>query len=357
MWSASWQAADRLLPVALLLTICLAAAGCGGGPAARDSNALPAPDDIEGWNRRIPAGVIAVWGMSDESPRQAELDAKAQVAATIQSTLESETTSFMAATMRDADVQDVQEMTSRVTVRTTFSRAELIRVVPGTAHHKDGVYRVMAGVERQELATALSADYEAASVRFRSNGELLAGLTHELPAYTAAWSRTRDAYADVLARAVEVRTASRLDPAGLAADRDSWRRLEAERAALLNGLTVVIQLKEHPELNHQELAERLRAGFARLGVGASGSRCVPGAALLELEPILTWTRVIGRVCALELSGELRPCDGDDIWTEVEVSDSALRGEGRDPVGQLQRNLTPEILASLLRESLSHVIPF
>jgi hypothetical protein len=125
---------------------------------------------------------------------------------------------------------------------------------------------------------------------------------------------------------------------------------------VLQDLDLVLDLAAHPDIDTDELAARLRAGLAGLGVRAATAGCRPGAVRLALDPELTITRIIGEVVSLELRGAIGPCGGN-AWSEVVIAGRALRGDGRDPVADLLSGLTPEALAPELRESLGHVIPF
>ena len=347
--------ARRFLGVVLCAGV-IALSGCAG--TYDDPNAPPAPDDIAGWARRFPESRwTTAWGTSSESARDADLDARAQVSARVRSSIRAETTSLARAVMRNEDVNDFQELISEVTTTTEFSRAELIRAVDASAHHEDGQYRVLAVLDRHELASILQADYDEAAVSWRSVGIALDDARGDLPAWTAAWHRYRGEFAGVVAVAGEIRGTTGLNPDGYRSDQARWRSAHADRDSVLGNLDLVLVLAPVEGLDIAELSERLAAGFAQLGVTARGGRCGAGAATLRLEPQLTWTTVIGKVVSLELRGTIGPCAGDEVWSEVVIAGSALRGDGRDPTGDLLESMTAEELGPLLEESLGHVVPF
>jgi len=258
--------------------------------------------------------------------------------------------------MRDEEENDFQELISEVTTTTNFSHAELIRVVDASAHVTGGTHKVLAVLDRHDLARVLQDEYEADATTWRSAAGSLDLAAGDPAAWTAAWHRYREGFAEVVAKAAATRAATGRDPDGYRDDRRRWEHAHATRDSVLRHLDLVLVLAPDPELDQAELAERLGAGLAHLGVTARGGACRPGDAALRLEPRLTWTTVIGKVVSLELRGTIGPCDGAP-WSEVVIAGSALRGDGRDPTADLLASMTPEALAPLLRESLGHVVPF
>jgi hypothetical protein len=253
--------------------------------------------------------------------------------------------------MRDSEAEDFQDLRSEVRTTATFDRAELIRVVEGTAHEKSGVFRVMAVLDRQEVARAIQLEYDRVAATWRPS----AAVSGSLPEWTAGWYRCRDGFPEVLAAAAESHAISGLYPAGFAKDRYRWESMLASRDSVLRDTELVLELGPTEEIDARELAERLSAAFASLGVTASPGTCSPGDVRLRLNPVLESRQVIGRVLSLELDGTIGPCDGP-IWSELSLSGPQMRGAGRDPAADLMQNLTAESLASLLTESLGHVLP-
>jgi hypothetical protein len=333
-----------------LLVACLLAAACAG--PATDPTAPPSPDDVDAWNARF-AGErwVRAWGESRQSSRQAALDARGQIAEQVSSSITAESRSLARATMRDSEVEDFQDLRSDVRTTATFERAELIRVVENTAHEKDGVYRVMAVLDRQEVARAIQLEYDRVAATWRPS----AALSGPLPDWTAGWYRCRDGFPEVLAAAAESHAVSGLYPAGFSNDRDRWEALLAARDSVLRDTEIVLELGAVGEIDASELAERLSAAFASLGVTASPGTCSAGDVALRLQPVLESRQVIGRVLSLELDGTIGPCHGP-IWSELSLSGPDMRGAGRDPASDLMQNLTTETLASLLTESVGHILP-
>jgi len=340
-----------LLPVILIMF------GACSRPET-DPYALPAPDDTKAWAQRYPTSDwFSAWGTSTTSFTEAVMDAQAQVAAQVRSSITAETTSLARAIMRDNEVTDFQELISEVRTTTTFTRAQLIQRVDATLHIEGDQHLVMAVLDKQLLARTLQGDYDTAAAKWRPAAAGLDRHNGDLPGWTVAWHRFRGGFAELLSTAAETRATTGLYPAGYRQDQATWAAGHAARDSVLGSTRIVLQLAPTEGLDPVELSERLAAAFAELGVGTRMGNCKRGDETLRLEPVLTSHRVIGRVVSLELRGTFGPCTGGLTWSEVAISGSALRGDGREPEADLLRSMTPEVVAPLLKESLGHVIPF
>lgn len=140
---------------AMLLAVC----ACAGGRQTAAQAALPS------WYTSVNAEhprfsrtrFITAAGISTASAEDADERAKANVSAQISAQLESETTSFQRFTTAAGTTESV---TSHVSVRSSFDRADLIRVVE---RQKEGeTFYSLAALDRaatdRELAEASSAD-------------------------------------------------------------------------------------------------------------------------------------------------------------------------------------------------------
>ena len=232
------------------------------------------------------------------------------------------------------------------------SAAELIRVVEATAHVDEGVHRVLAVLDRHEVARAVQLDYDAVAARWRPS----AALHGPLPEWTAGWHRCREELPDLLATAAEAQAVSGLYPAGFSQDRARWVRIHAARDSVLRSTDIVVEFATVDGFDTGELAERLSAAFAQLGVTARTGECSSDDVSLLLSPDLESRQVIGEVLRLRLDGTIGPC-GEAAWSELSLEGPPMRGAGRDPRTDLLRNMTAEALAPLLVESLGHVLPF
>jgi hypothetical protein len=149
----------RLLGLAWALVACAS----GAGP-------LPAYYGAATGNAEHPryphARFITGVGVSSASADDAEVRAKENVALQISTRLESETSSFQQYTTSSGATESV---TSRVSVRSSFERADLIRVVDHA--QQGGVFYAFAALDRaaadRELASAMNADL----VSFRAAAE------------------------------------------------------------------------------------------------------------------------------------------------------------------------------------------
>lgn len=336
---------------AVLLSAVLLLAACSG--PATDPTAPPPPDDTEAWNARFPQGRwVRSWGESTRSARDAALDARGQVAGQMQSSITSESRSLARAVMRDTEVSDFQELELEVRSTSTFRRAELIRIVEATVHEDDGIHRVLAVLDRREVARAVQLDYDAVAARWRPS----AVLEGPLPEWTAGWHRCREGVPQLLAAAAEAQAVSGLYPAGFSEDRGRLAAVHAARDSVLRATELVIEFSGGEAIDAGELAERLSAGFARLGVTARAGTCDADEVSLRLLPRLESRKVIGEVLRLQLDGTIGAC-GQAPWSEVSLAGPAMRGAGRDPKADLLRNMTAKELAPVLVESLGHVLPF
>lgn len=129
-------------------------AGCASAPAPVPAWYTSASADNPAYPRsRYLTGV----GLSATSADDGDARAKESVASQISARLESETSSFQQYTTRGGTSESV---TSRVSVRVSFDRADLIRIAE-RARGRDGFY-ALAVLDRaatdRELASAMSAD-------------------------------------------------------------------------------------------------------------------------------------------------------------------------------------------------------
>src|SRR5207237_2953952 len=96
-------------------------------------------------------------GLSSASPADAETRARENVTLRISTRLESETSSFQRFTTQTGTTETV---TSRVSVRSSFDRADLIRLVERA--EQEGVFYAYAVLDRaaadRELASTMGAD-------------------------------------------------------------------------------------------------------------------------------------------------------------------------------------------------------
>jgi hypothetical protein len=334
---------------------------CSGGrytePGSRE--ALPDPDDKTAWNARYsPSEYITAWGFSNQSMQQAEQDAKAQVAASVRSSIESEMVSVMESeSASGGEIRDYQKLESRTTTTAHFDHAEMIRLVPPTAHESKGEFWVMASLSRREAVEELLIPYNSEAIRFRFLAARLDSLQKDPPNFTITWKELNERHQLMAPAAAEVRAVAGRNLPEMAADEALFRGAEARRLALLGNLKTVVVLREHPDLDHDELFSRISSALTSLGLSVVGDECRTGSMILEFQPDLKWTNVMGRVVQLELAGEVGLCDQEEPWNLFSLRGEHMRGEGRQPIRDLLARMTPQLLKDDLQGILDPYLPF
>jgi len=344
-----------ILPILFLLLL----SGCAGGNySSSGENDFPAPDDEQGWSKHFPhEQYISAWGISNQSARQAENDAKAMVAAAVRSSIESELISVMESETWNSGSTDYQKLESRTKISAHFDHAELIRPVPATAHHHHNEFKVLAVLSRREAARELLIPYETEAADFRLLATRLDSLQNDYPRFTTTWNKLKIQHEKMLAPAAEVRAVSGMQPAQISRDESQWKIASASRMNLLSKVEVVVELAPNEELNNEELAGKVHTALASMGLHTSSGGCRPDAVLLKLNPELQWHQVLGRVAQLDLVGEVGPCNSPTPWNSFQISDRQMRGEGRNPLGDLMERLKPDFLAEQFTEIMQYYLPF
>ena len=343
--------------ISLLLLFLTACSGGGYNQSGSTEN-TPDPEDKTSWNARFPAGTyITAWGVSTESMRQAEQDAKAMVAAAVRSSIASELTSEMQSESFGGEIRDHQRLESITKIRTHFEHAELIRLVPPTAHHRKGEYWVMAALSRREAAEELMIPYREEAATFRFLAARLDSLQDNPPGFTKTWQELKKHYKKMEPEAAEVRAVAGGNLPEIIRDDALYSGAQNSRLILLENLEFALLLAEHPQLNHEELSSRISAALATLGLSVVGDSCRPGAVGLKVSPETTWTNVMGRVVQLELKGEVGFCTKGEPWSLFRIHGSEMRGEGRTPMKDLWQQQDPDFLKDQLKMILTPYLPF
>ncbi len=344
----------KLLPMVLLLTL----SACAGGNISQPTtDGLPEAENQPAWNARFPHDrYITAWGISNKSQRLAEQDAKAMVAAAVRSSIESELVSVMESETWNSKSNDYQKLESRTKISAHFDHAELIRIVPPTAHQKNNEFRVLAVLSRREAAEELLIPYEVEAADFRLLKTHLDSLENDFPQFTKTWNQLKTQHEKMLAPAAEVRAVAGIIPAQIASDDSRWLEASSARLALLNSVVVVVDLAEHPQLDQGQLGGKIHSALVSLGLSTAGSNCLPGALRIKIQPELQWHQVVGRVAQLDLVGEVGLCDSEIPWNTFQIDDPRMRGEGRHPVEDLMGRLDPDFLAERFLAILEIYLP-
>lgn len=299
---------------------------------------------------------ITALGISSSSQREADLNARVQVAEQIRSRIESETISFAEAVMRNSEVNDYQRLTLEVRSQTEFNRAELIRIDSEFRGYQKEAFHSFAYISRSKLAEILSSDYQDAALLFQLHLGQHSALHSDIAAYTLSWRRAFKAYTEMASLACMIQAVTHNPFPTFQEARISMRELDRDRVSLLARTKVFLFLIDNTELNHSQLEESLTSALVELGVSAVSGKCSGDALQLQLSTSVAWKRIMVDICEVTLAGELLDCATGSKLTEVSLSGPTLCGQGRDPLGNLQRHATPTALIPLLRESLQHVLP-
>lgn len=342
----------------LLLLLFLTACSTGGYNSSSTQENLPDPQDKTAWNARFPSqSYITGWGVSTQSMQMAEQNAKATVAASVRSSIQSEMTSVMESESSDGTIRDYQKLESITKTRTHFDHAELIRLVPPTAHHHKGEFWVMAILSRREAVEELLIPYNAEATSFRFLATRLDSLKKDPPAFTTTWNDLNIQHRKMVLPAAEVRAVAGGKLPEISRDEKLFQKAETSRIFLLSQLEVVVILDDHPELNHDELVSKISTALTSLGLSVVGNNCRPEALSLKMTPQLNWTNVMGPVVQLELIGEVGLCGQAGPWNLFRLNDRHMRGEGRRPMEDLYTRLDPNFFEEYYYNLLKSYLPF
>ncbi|MCP4143901.1 MAG: hypothetical protein GY752_01310 [bacterium] len=339
--------ASKLALLALLFLI-----GCGGTPPAKtDYSAIK--ERASGANYPE-AQYIVSRGISNTSQREADLDAKAQVAEQVRSSIRSEVTAFAKAVILNGSSNDSEVLTSKIQASAEFSRAEMIKIARGSRKRIKGQYQSVAYISRSELSQILIAEYELAAVAFHQHDN--PDLANDLAAFTSSWKQAKRAYTQMAATACEIQAVTRRPYQPLASDRELLKKYNRQRLTWLSNIHVAVRIRDGGNIDTYAMAESISGAMTELGLVADGNKCTDGLLLLDLTPSVSWKKFYGNdVCEVTLSGSLENCATGNVLSQVSIS--GLNGEGRDPIRKMHNRATPEKIAPMLSESLEHVLPF
>jgi len=334
--------------IALLALLFLV--GCGGAPSMKtDYSAIK--ERASGANYSE-AQYIGSRGISNTSQREADLDAKAQVAEQVRSSIRSETTAFARAVILNGSADDSQVLTSKVQASAQFSRAEMIKIAPESRKQIKGQYQSVAYISRSELSQILIAEYEDAAIAFHQHDN--PDLANDLAAFTSSWKQAKRAYTEMAAIACEIQAVTRRPYQQFASDRELLKKFNRQRLTWLSNIHVAVRIRDGGNIDTYAMAESISGAMTELGLVADGNRCSDGL-LLDLTPSVSWKKFYGNdVCEVTLIGSLENCATGNVLSEVSIS--GLNGEGRDPIRKMHNRATPEKIAPLLSKSLGHILP-
>ncbi len=346
----------------LLLVILLTACSGGNysstpGRYSEPEENYPDPKNKTAWSNRFPGDqYIIAWGVSNKNSQLAEQNAKTQVAAAVQSTIESELISVMESETTNAINSEYQKLHLHTKVTSNFNHAELIRIVQPTAHHQDNEFRVLAVLSRAEAARELMIPYNEQAADFRLFATELDSFQADYPRFTKTWNKLKLQHGKMLEPAAEVRAVTGYQPLQIRQDEERWQLAQASRIKILSDAVVVVNFANHPNLNNEVLAGKIHAALATLGLSSASGECTRGTVGLKAVPELQWHHIMGRVAELTLLCEVGLCEKQNSSFNFEISGREMRGEGRQPLKDLMENLQPSFLAREIRNNLKYILP-
>lgn len=296
-------------------------------------------------------------GISSASVDDADARAREAVAAQISARVESETSSFQQYTTRGGTSETV---TSRVSVRTSFDRADLIRIVD-RARGEGGFYAYAAldraGADR-ELASAMSADLASFTAAARS--AMRAREAHDSGVFASAAAeasklRARIDSAFIVRRAI----------AGQAAEEAGYVPLRNQLLALAEEARahrVVGVLVKTPAAGR--LADFTLNAVRRLGLRPDGAACaarerkeLADATQLEVTPEETCTEAsLGERCEVVVRVVAQACAGGNSGAGTVAAVRAIHPSDREKARRSAwEKVTPQAVESAVREALQGAV--
>jgi hypothetical protein len=297
-------------------------------------------------------------GISTASPGEADERSKAQVSTQISAQLQSETSSFQQYTSKTGDT--TENVVSKVSVRSNFDRADLIRIVE---HERQGdTFYSFAALDR------------AATDR-----ELAAGATADLSRFTAAAESARRARAEQdtgvfsTAASEAARIRPRLDSAfivrravaGRAAEEAEYMQLRNELLALLEQAkahrVVGVVLKSN---GTARLADYTVNAVKRLGLRPDTAPCdqrsandLTDATQLEVEPEENCTEgSLGERCEVVVRLTALACAGGTSGAGTVAMVRGIHPSDRDKARKSAWDkVTPQAIEVAVREALKSAI--
>lgn len=282
----------------------------------------------------------------------AEAAAKAGVAEQISARIES---SLSVRTRSDGGRED-QQIDAQVRSSSSFTRAELIEIVPRYSRCVDGRCTALAVLNRGEADAALAKAYRPPAERFRRAAAAaqaatrITDFTRQFRLAEAAWQALTPVatWRHAITGAEEV-----------AQDDQRRAQLLADRDARLAALQLSV-IAPDDEIG-RTTAGALAAALNRLGVPARPAQgCTTGYAIAALGQVTCGTGSFGPRCALPLQAGLRPCPDGQALATLDLRAARLAGASPRSEADARRRLiervTADRLAAPLAEQVRAVLP-
>ena len=302
---------------------------------------------------------LTALGLSTLSAEDADQRAMANVSAAISAQLQSETISFQRYSSRTG--QTAESVTNRVSVRSSFDRADLIRIVE-RQHQKEAFYS-FAALDRvladRELAAAANADLTSftasAESALKADGAQNTGV-FATAANQAGKQRARLDADFIVRRAVALRPAAD-EEAYVALRNELLSLVERHRARRVIG--VVLR-----SAGHGHLRDFTVNAVKRLGLRPDSSTCdkrdkaeLTDATELEVEPEESCAEgSLGERCELVVHLVASACAGGTAGAGTVTMVSGIHPSDRDKARRLAwQRVTPQLVEAAVRDALKNAI--
>jgi hypothetical protein len=336
-----WLLATCLLP--LLLTACAV------------SRTLPAHIADPAAHSKFPISeYITGVGMSDKGFSDAENMAKLKVSEQVRSYIESSFEQHM--------TEEFNKVSMQIKKCTKFTHAEMIRIDTTSGAKVGQLYYAFAYLPRSEAFRVLSGEYEAEATKFRRASQSLAGLHGDMPAYTAGLRQAQKSFAELAAKAFEIRAVAQKEPVAYRKDEVVFLANESDRITLLRNLKITVRLEGSKIGDAREVILMAMTGaLTRLGLEATPGACDPQKHELRVKAKVRCKRgSFGPQCLLDMAGAMVHCASGSVLAEIDFNDSAFKGlhtkDQARALTQLYNTITAEALTPLLQKALSGVLP-
>jgi hypothetical protein len=274
----------------------------------------------------------------------AEAAAKAGVAEQISARIESS----LSVRTRSNGAQEDQQIDARVRSSSSFTRAELIQVVPRYSQCSDGVCTAFAVLHRGEADAVLAKEYRAPAERFRRAVEAARQATR-ITDFTRQFRIAEEAWQAMTPIATWRHAITGAEE--VAQDDQRRAQLLADRDKRLAALKLSV-IASDDDIG-RTTAGALAAALNRMGIAAQPARsCSEGYAIAAVSRVECGTGSFGPRCALPLQAGLRPCPNGQALATLDLRSAKLAGASPRSEADARRRLLERVTAARLARPLA-----
>jgi len=309
-------------------------------------------------------------GLSEESQAQAELNAKAALAAQLSAKISSVFKRDFSSTAKrqgaaEPTVEEYQRFTQQTVLETSFDRAELLHLDHRSAFLEEGKFYAVAYVVRRELAAEYERGYQEAEQRFRPLAEeaRTAFTNRDFAVFKRNAEEARPHYAALVAFDAKLQALGQSDRQrqerndqlllGLLGDLATWRARTSLTLLLAAGV---------PAERRSFWLDTLTAALAGIAVRAEYPPGPdPFALALDLAIDEQCRQVyLGHQCELQLSARLIAVDGSRLLLTLDFPEPRPSGhhasERERALQKAYKVVDRELLRTYLIEKLAAYVP-